>query len=84
VINPECQSLFVGKWSINKQMDKLNNHHIFIIYVADLWVKKIESYHDIFLEREKYKCDESKRPDSRFSKSELLGYEGSFRKLQID
>jgi hypothetical protein len=53
-------------------------------YVPDLWVKKIESYHDIFLEREKYKSDESKRPEGCISNSELLGFEGSFRKLEID
>jgi hypothetical protein len=53
-------------------------------YVADRWVKKIESYHDIFLEREKYKSDESKRPHSPNSNCDLLGFEGSFRKLEID
>jgi hypothetical protein len=53
-------------------------------YVADRWVKKIESYHDIFLEREKYKSDESKRPDSLSSNSDLLRFEGSFRKLEMD
>jgi hypothetical protein len=47
-------------------------------------VKKMENYHDIFLEREKYKSDESKRPDSSNNNSDLLGFEGSFRKLELD
>jgi hypothetical protein len=47
-------------------------------------VKKIESYHDVFLEREKYNSDESKKPGSSSSNSDLLGFEGSFRKLEID
>jgi hypothetical protein len=44
----------------------------------------MERYHDIFLEREKYKSDESKRPGPAVSSSELLGFEGSFRKLDVD
>jgi hypothetical protein len=53
-------------------------------YVADRWLKKIEIYHYIFLDREKHKSDESKRPGHYISNSDFLGYEGSFRKLQID
>ena len=30
-------------------------------YFSGRWKKKLESYHDIFLEREKQKSDESKR-----------------------
>jgi hypothetical protein len=55
-----------------------------IICVSDLWKKKLESYHDIFLERETYKSDESKRTGPSISSSELLGFEGSFRKLEVD
>jgi hypothetical protein len=54
------------------------------ICVSDLWKKKIESYHDIFLERESHKSDESKRPGQSISSSELLGFEGSFRQLGVD
>lgn len=50
----------------------------------DRWVKKIDSYHDTFLEREKYKSDESRRHDCSFGNSDLLGFEGSFRKLELD
>jgi hypothetical protein len=48
------------------------------------WKKKIESYHDIFAEREKHRSDESKRPGQSVSTSELLGFEGSFRELDVD
>jgi len=48
------------------------------------WKKKLESYHDIFLEREKHKSDESKRPGHSVNSSDLLGFEGSFRKLDVD
>ncbi|GFG39221.1 hypothetical protein Cfor_00122, partial [Coptotermes formosanus] len=50
----------------------------------DRWKKKLESYHDIFLEREKYKSDETKRPGESVNRSHLLGFEGSFRKLDVD
>jgi len=42
---------------------------------------KISRY---FLERESYKSDESKRPGPSISSSELLGFEVSFRKLDVD
>jgi hypothetical protein len=47
-------------------------------------MKKIESYHELFQEREKYNCDESKRPGNSISSSDLLGFEGSFRHLEVD
>ncbi|PNF22547.1 hypothetical protein B7P43_G13678 [Cryptotermes secundus] len=52
--------------------------------IWDRWVKKIESYREVFLEREKHKSDESKRPGCSISSSDLLGFEGSFRKLEVD
>ena len=55
-----------------------------VICVSDLWKKNLESYHDIFLERENHRSDESKRPGHSISSSELLGFEGSFRKLDVD
>jgi hypothetical protein len=53
-------------------------------YVSDRWKNKIESYHDIFLDREKLKSDESKRPGDSLRSSDLLGFEGSFRNLDVD
>jgi hypothetical protein len=52
--------------------------------VAGRWKIKIESYHDVFLEREKHRSDESRRPEQSSSSSDLLGLEGSFRELDID
>jgi hypothetical protein len=37
-----------------------------------------------FLERESHRSDESKRSGHSISSSELLGFEGSFRKLDVD
>jgi hypothetical protein len=55
-----------------------------LYYFSGRWKKKLESYHDIFLVREQLKSDESKRPGHSVSSSELLGFEGSFRKLEVD
>jgi hypothetical protein len=51
---------------------------------SDLWKKKLQSYHYIFLDREKQTADESKRPGGAIRSSDLLGFEGSFRKLAVD
>jgi hypothetical protein len=64
--------------------DKYQNNVILWDYVSGRWKKKIESYHDIFLEREKQRSDESKRIGPPINSSELLGFEGSFRKLDVD
>ncbi|KDR19511.1 Alpha-tocopherol transfer protein-like [Zootermopsis nevadensis] len=48
------------------------------------WTKKMESYNDMLLEREKHNSDESKRPGESPRSSDLLGFEGSFRKLDVD
>jgi len=64
--------------------DKYQNNVILLDYFSGRWKKKIESYHDIFLEREKQRSDESKRIGPPISSSELLGFEGSFRKLEVD
>jgi hypothetical protein len=53
-------------------------------YVPDRWVKKIESYHELFLENEKHNSDESKRPGLSIRISDLSGFEGSFRELEVD
>jgi hypothetical protein len=55
-----------------------------LYYFSGRWKKKLESYHDIFLEREQQKSDESKRPGHSVNSSDLLGFEGSFRKLDVD
>ena len=52
--------------------------------VAGRWKSKIESYQDVFVERQKHRSDESRRPEQSSRSSELLGFEGSFRKLEID
>jgi hypothetical protein len=57
---------------------------IFLDYISGRWKKKLESYHDIFLEREKQRSDESKRSGQTINSSDLLGFEGSFRKLDFD
>jgi hypothetical protein len=49
-----------------------------------MWKKKLESYRDWFLEQENKKVDESKRPDKSFNISDLFGFEGSFRQLNVD
>ena len=53
-------------------------------YFSDRWKKKLESYHDIYLEREKHRSDESRRADQSVSNSDLLGFEESFKKLDVD
>jgi hypothetical protein len=53
-------------------------------YFSDRWKQKLESYHDIYMEREKHRSDESRRPGHSVSNSQLLGFEGSFRKLDVD
>ena len=53
-------------------------------YLSGRWKKKLESYRDVFLEREKHRSDESKRPGQSINSSDLLGFEGSFRKLEVD
>jgi len=52
--------------------------------VAGRWKSKTESYQDVFVERQKHRSDEPRRPEQPSSSSELLGLEGSFRKLDID
>jgi len=54
------------------------------VLVTGRWKSKIESYHDVFVEREKHRSDESRRPEQSSSSSGLLGFGGSFRKLEID
>jgi len=64
--------------------DLQTSSDISLYYFSGRWKKKLESYHDIFLEREKQKSDESRRPGHSINSSDLLGFEGSFRKLDVD
>jgi hypothetical protein len=74
-----------ARWIIKGLItDKHQNNVILLDHFSGRWKNKIESYHDIFLEREKQRSDESKRIGPAISSSELLGFEGSFRKLDVD
>ncbi|KAJ9598610.1 hypothetical protein L9F63_010700 [Diploptera punctata] len=48
------------------------------------WQKKMKSYRDCLVKRENMKSDESKRPHEKLNSSELFGFEGSFRKMNMD
>ncbi|KAJ4426916.1 hypothetical protein ANN_26715 [Periplaneta americana] len=55
-----------------------------LLTLSDLWLKKLDSYHDWFLQHENFKSDESKRQGGDFNFGDLFGFEGSFRKLNVD
>ena len=57
---------------------------IYFLSQTDTWKKKLESYRNWFLEQENVKVDESKRPDKSFNMSDLFGFEGTFRQLNVD
>ncbi|XP_069699161.1 alpha-tocopherol transfer protein-like isoform X1 [Periplaneta americana] len=50
----------------------------------NLWLKKLETYQDWFLQHENVKSDEKKRLEGNSISSDLFGFEGSFRKLDVD
>ncbi|XP_069699166.1 alpha-tocopherol transfer protein-like [Periplaneta americana] len=50
----------------------------------NLWLKKLETYQDWFLQHENVKSDEKKRLAGNAISSDLFGFEGSFRKLDVD
>jgi len=63
----------------------INQHNVtLLVLVAGRWKSKIESYHDVFVERQKNRSDKSRRPEQSSSSSDFLGFEGSFRKLEIN
>ncbi|XP_069699131.1 alpha-tocopherol transfer protein-like [Periplaneta americana] len=50
----------------------------------NLWLKKVDSYHDWFFQHDNFKSDEKKRQGGDFNSGDLFGFEGSFRKLNVD
>jgi hypothetical protein len=50
----------------------------------DAWKRKLESYREWFVEQDKLKVDESKRPGKKFDSGDIFGFEGSFRQLSVD
>jgi len=71
-------------WATKWLTTDIYRHVILWDYVAGRWIQKIKSYHEIFLHREKQRSDESRRPGVPVTSSELLGFEGSFRTLDLD
>ena len=52
--------------------------------IAAHWKAKVESYRDWFIEDEKYRTDENKRPGKPKTAESVFGLEGSFRQLAVD
>ena len=52
--------------------------------ISGKWKQKICSYRDWFLNEGAMKTDESKRPGKAIDTTELFGFEGSFRQLNLD
>ncbi|PSN57107.1 hypothetical protein C0J52_01295 [Blattella germanica] len=50
----------------------------------DAWKEKLVSYRNWFVEQEKLKADESKRPGKKIDSGDIFGFEGSFRQLTVD
>ncbi|XP_069699237.1 alpha-tocopherol transfer protein-like [Periplaneta americana] len=50
----------------------------------NLWLKKVDSYRDWFLQHDNFKSDEMKRQGGAFNSNDLFGFEGSFRRLNVD
>ena len=76
---------FVTKGYKGLTIDIYRHNVILWVLVAGRCKSKIESYNDVFVEREKHRSDKSRRPEqSSCCSSDLLGFEGSFRELDID
>jgi hypothetical protein len=72
-------------WTTKWLTTDIHRHYAILWhYFAGRWKKKIASYRDIFVEREKHRSDKSKGPGQSVSSSEILGFEGFFRTLDID
>ncbi|KAJ4426604.1 hypothetical protein ANN_26402 [Periplaneta americana] len=50
----------------------------------DAWKKKLISYRGWFVDQDKMKADESKRPGKKIESGDIFGFEGSFRQLSVD
>ncbi|XP_069699159.1 alpha-tocopherol transfer protein-like [Periplaneta americana] len=50
----------------------------------NLWLKKLDSYHDWFLQHNNFKSDERKRLGGDFNSGDLFGFDDSFRRLNLD
>ena len=56
-----------------------------LIFFTEEWKKKVEARKSWFLEDEKYRSDEKKRPGGRpKTQEDLFGLDGSFRQLSVD
>jgi hypothetical protein len=53
-------------------------------FFSDAWKEKLQSYREWFVEQDKLKADESKRPGKRIDSGDIFGFEGSFRQLSLD
>jgi hypothetical protein len=56
----------------------------FTEFLPDVWKEKLRSYQSYFKERENWHTEENKRPGGAFDFGENFGYEGSFRRLNLD
>ncbi|XP_069698949.1 uncharacterized protein [Periplaneta americana] len=50
----------------------------------NLWLKKVDSYHNWFKQHENFKSDESKRQGGALNADDLFGFDGSFKELNVD
>ncbi|XP_069699125.1 alpha-tocopherol transfer protein-like [Periplaneta americana] len=50
----------------------------------NLWLKKVDSYRNWFLQHENFKSDESKRQGGALNSDDVFGFDGSFKKLNVD
>ncbi|KAJ9583063.1 hypothetical protein L9F63_022585 [Diploptera punctata] len=55
-----------------------------VLHLWGSWVKKLECYQNWFLKHQELKSDEKKRPGKMITSTDLFGFEGSFRKLDVD
>ena len=85
--------IYIYKVNISKQLSiffHVSIRHCFITSISSifffpaLWKEKLELSRDWFLERESMKSDETRRPGKVVDSGDIFGFEGSFRKLNVD